>query len=71
LLLAQRYGSGSLVRTAQGIVPLRNFTPEQVRDHVKRLIDDVGQDGGYILATGAVVDDPRPETLHAFIDTGA
>ena len=44
-------------------------TPDQVRDHVKRLIDDVGQDGGYILSTGAVIDDARAQNLHAMIDT--
>ena len=43
--------------------------PEEVRDHVKRLIEDVGQDGGYMVATGAVVDDARAENLHAMIDT--
>jgi uroporphyrinogen-III decarboxylase len=43
--------------------------PEEVREHVKRLIDDVGHDGGYILATGAVVDDARAENMHAMIDT--
>jgi Uroporphyrinogen decarboxylase (URO-D) len=45
-------------------------TPDEVRTHVKRLIDDVGRDGGYILATGAVVDDAKAENLHALIDTG-
>jgi uroporphyrinogen-III decarboxylase len=44
-------------------------TPEAVRTHVKQLIDDVGRDGGYVLSTGAVVDDARPENLHAMIDT--
>ena len=41
-----------------------------LRDCVKRLIDDVAGDGGFILATGAVVDDAEPENLHALIDTG-
>jgi uroporphyrinogen-III decarboxylase len=44
-------------------------TPEEVSTYVKRLIDDVGRDGGYILSTGAVVDDARAENLHALIDT--
>ena len=43
--------------------------PQQVADYVKRLIDDVAQDGGFILSTGAVLDDARPENLHAMIDT--
>jgi uroporphyrinogen-III decarboxylase len=44
--------------------------PEEVKEHVKRLIDDVGQDGGYILSTGALVDDAQAANLHALIDTG-
>jgi uroporphyrinogen decarboxylase-like protein len=42
---------------------------EAVETHVKRLIDDVGQDGGYILSTGATVDNARAENLHAMIHT--
>lgn len=49
---------------------LKAARPEQVRDYVKRLIDEVAGDGGFILATGAVVDDAEPENLHALIDTG-
>jgi uroporphyrinogen-III decarboxylase len=44
--------------------------PEEVKAHVKRLIDDVGQDGGYILSTGATVDNAVAANLHAMIDTG-
>jgi uroporphyrinogen-III decarboxylase len=49
---------------------LKASTPQVVSDCVKELIDTVGQDGGYILSTGAVLDDATPENLHAFIDTG-
>ena len=45
-------------------------TAAEVSAHVKRLIDDVGRDGGYLLSTGAVIDDAKPENLHALIDTG-
>jgi hypothetical protein len=41
----------------------------EVEDSVKRLIDDVGRDGGYILANGAVLDQAKAENLHAMIDT--
>jgi uroporphyrinogen-III decarboxylase len=37
---------------------------------VKRLIDTVGRDGGYILSTGAVIDDAVPANVHAMFDTG-
>jgi Uroporphyrinogen decarboxylase (URO-D) len=43
--------------------------PEEVKAYVKRLIDDVGQDGGYILSTGATVDNAVAANLHAMIDT--
>ncbi|HXX00656.1 MAG TPA: uroporphyrinogen decarboxylase family protein [Candidatus Acidoferrales bacterium] len=45
-------------------------TADEVSEHVKRLIDDVGRDGGYILSTGATVDHAKAENLHAMIDTG-
>jgi uroporphyrinogen-III decarboxylase len=47
----------------------RAATPAQVRDFVKRLIEDVGQDGGYILSNGAVIDEAEAANLHAMIDT--
>jgi uroporphyrinogen-III decarboxylase len=49
---------------------LKAGTPAGVEDYVKRLIDDVACDGGFILSTGAVLDDAQPENLHALIDTG-
>jgi len=48
---------------------LNMATPQKVGDFVKRLIDEVGQDGGYILANGAVIDEAKPENLHAMINT--
>lgn len=48
---------------------LKAGTPEDVANYVKKLIDDVAQDGGYILANGAVLDDSTPENVHAMIDT--
>ncbi|MFN8597534.1 MAG: uroporphyrinogen decarboxylase family protein [Anaerolineae bacterium] len=44
-------------------------TPAQVADYVKQLIDTVAVDGGYALAAGAVVDEARPENLHAMFET--
>jgi uroporphyrinogen-III decarboxylase len=42
---------------------------DEVRAYVKQLIDDVGRDGGYILTTGATVDNAVAANLHAMIDT--
>jgi uroporphyrinogen-III decarboxylase len=47
---------------------LKLGSPQQIKDCVKRLIDEVGTDGGYILANGAVLDDAKPENLHLLID---
>lgn len=49
---------------------LKTSQPAEIREYVKRLIDDVASDGGFILSTGAVVDDALPENLHALIDAG-
>jgi hypothetical protein len=58
--------------TFGGNVPgslLKTGTSEQVADYVKKLIDEVAGDGGYILANGAVLDDATAENVHAMIDT--
>ncbi len=49
---------------------LKAGRPEEVRDYVKRLIDDVAADGGYFLSTGAVLDDASAANVHAMLDTG-
>jgi hypothetical protein len=49
---------------------LKAGTPQDIENYVKKLIDEVAQDGGYILANGAVLDDTTPENLNALIDTG-
>lgn len=48
---------------------LTAVTPQEAVTFTKRLIDDVGRDGGYILTNGAVIDEAVPENLHAVIDT--
>jgi uroporphyrinogen-III decarboxylase len=45
-------------------------TPEEVANYVKGLIDTAGKDGGYALATGAVLAHATAENLHAMIRTG-
>ncbi len=43
-------------------------TPQQVKDYVKKLIDTVGQGGGYILANGVAADEGKPGNIKAMID---
>jgi hypothetical protein len=45
-------------------------TSEEVAQYVTRLLDGCATDGGFILGSGAVVDDAKPETLRAMIETG-
>lgn len=45
-------------------------TPEKVDNYVKELIENVASDGGYMLTTGAVIDDAEEENLRALISAG-
>jgi len=57
-----------------GDVPASLFklgTPEEVSDYCKKLIDEVGRDGGYILSSGCTVPyNAKYENLKAMIETG-
>jgi len=39
-------------------------------EYARQLIEDVAQGGGFILSTGAVLDDTNRENLHALIEAG-
>ncbi|MBW2400454.1 MAG: hypothetical protein JRG80_14425 [Deltaproteobacteria bacterium] len=58
----------------KGDVPaalLATGTPEEVESYCKRLISEVGGDGGFILGTGcSVPPNARPENFRAMIETG-
>jgi hypothetical protein len=41
----------------------------QVEAYVTKLLDDVAVDGGFVLGPGGMVDDAKPETMKAMIDT--
>ncbi len=43
-------------------------TEDQVKDYCKGLIDTVGRDGGFILSTGAGMEDAKPDNVKAMID---
>ncbi len=43
-------------------------TPQDVREYCKWLIDVIGKDGGYIMASGSSVDKAEPENLKAMVD---
>ncbi len=61
--------SAELLRRHQHAAPLPYGTPQQVRDEVRRLLDEIGRDGGYIAAPGAQrPGDARPENIAAMIE---
>ena len=43
-------------------------TPQEVKDYAKKLIDNVGKGGGFILSNGAFFDQAKPENVHAMVD---
>jgi uroporphyrinogen-III decarboxylase len=54
----------------QGNVPsslIITGTPEDVKEYCRKLIEDCGQGGGYILSAGAVADNPKLENLRAMV----
>jgi uroporphyrinogen-III decarboxylase len=44
-------------------------TPEDVREYAKKLIDTVGQGGGFILSNGAFFDEAKAENVKAMVET--
>ncbi len=56
----------------QGGVPptiLQAGSPQDVEEHVKKLIDVVGKNGGLIVGPGSASDYARPENVRAMIET--
>lgn len=41
----------------------------EVEDYCKRLIDVCGDSGGFILSSGAIIDEAKPDNVHAMIKT--
>ncbi|MBN1646772.1 MAG: hypothetical protein JW874_01950 [Spirochaetales bacterium] len=45
-------------------------TPDEIREHTRKIIDKLAPGGGFVLANGAFFDDAKPENLDAIIETG-
>jgi uroporphyrinogen-III decarboxylase len=43
-------------------------TVQQVKDYCKKLIDTIGEGGGFILSPCSSTDEVKPENLKAMID---
>lgn len=42
---------------------------EQVTDHTKKLVDECGDGGGYIMSASALIDEAKPENIEAWMET--
>jgi hypothetical protein len=54
----------------QGNVPsslIVTGSPAEVRERCRKLIEDCGQGGGYVLSAGCIADDPKLENLQAMM----
>lgn len=47
---------------------LSSGKPDEVEAYCKKLIDVAGKDGGFIMASGAVIDQAKPENLRTMIE---
>jgi uroporphyrinogen-III decarboxylase len=47
---------------------LNTGTVDEVKTYCKNLIDAAGKDGGFILASGGVIDKARPENIRTMIE---
>jgi uroporphyrinogen-III decarboxylase len=47
---------------------LQTGTPEQVKAYAKRLIDEVGEGGGFIMGTNTVMDYADPKLVKVWVD---
>ena len=49
---------------------LTTGTAQDMDDYVRQLIEDVAGDGGFILGSGIVIDEARPECVKQMIEAG-
>lgn len=48
---------------------LQTGTPDQVREYTRRLIDEVGEGGGFIMNSNTNLDEAKPELVRVWVDT--
>jgi len=55
----------------QGNVPSSMIvmgTPEETKEYCRKLIEEVGKGGGFILSAGTIADNPKLENLRAMME---
>ena len=60
--------AGSLLPRVCPYLCLQQATLDQVKPYCKKLIDTVGEDGGYIMSSSGSLDDAKPENMQAMVD---
>ena len=45
-------------------------TPAEIKEHCRKLIEVVGKNGGYILTSGAIMNQAKPENIRAMMAAG-
>ena len=61
-------GNSACIAGNVPVTLLTTGTPDQVKAYCKKLIDVAGKDGGFILTSGAAVDEAKVENVKAMID---
>jgi uroporphyrinogen-III decarboxylase len=47
---------------------LQTGSTKSVKDYCKKLIDDIGKDGGYVMSAGSSIDSAKPENLKMMVE---
>jgi uroporphyrinogen-III decarboxylase len=61
-------GDGIALRGGVPVSLLVTGTPEQVNEHVRRLIETVAKRGAFIIDASTILDNARPENVRALFD---
>jgi hypothetical protein len=61
-------GDGISLRGGIPVSLLVTGTPDQVKEHIKRLIKTMGKRGGLIIDVSTILDNARPENVRALFD---
>jgi uroporphyrinogen-III decarboxylase len=61
-------GEGIAIRGGVPISLLVAGTPDEVKEHCRKLMDNVAKDGGFIMDTSSGLDNARPENVRALFE---
>jgi hypothetical protein len=61
-------GKNMCIRGNFPVSLLQTGSPQEIKDHVKKLIDVVGKDGGYIMNTRGSLDEADPALVKIWVD---